>query len=96
MNQTDRYSRQADLVPSAGLAELAATVIGVGAIGRNVALQLAAIGLPRLQLVDFDVVDETNVVTQGFRQADVGQTKVMAVADAVRQLNPHIIVDPDQ
>jgi molybdopterin/thiamine biosynthesis adenylyltransferase len=93
MNQTDRYSRQDKIVPAARLADMEAAVIGVGAIGRNVALQLAAIGLPRLQLIDFDVVDETNVVTQGFRQADVGRTKVTAVADAVRQLNPHIIVD---
>ena len=43
-----------------------ATVIGVGAIGRQVALQLAAIGAPRLQLVDFDEVDLTNVTTQGY------------------------------
>jgi molybdopterin-synthase adenylyltransferase len=92
MNQTDRYSRQADIVPSARLKHTAATVIGVGAIGRNVALQLAAIGLPRLQLVDLDVVDETNVVTQGFRQDDVGLAKVTALAAAVRQIQPDIDV----
>ena len=93
MTQTDRYSRQAEIVPAARLSDIAATVIGVGAIGRNAALQLAAIGLPRLQLIDFDVVDETNVVTQGFRQADVGQAKVTAVADAAKQINPRIIVE---
>ena len=93
MNQADRYSRQADLVPRAGLAQTTATVIGVGAIGRNVALQLAGIGVPRLQLVDFDVVDETNVVTQGFGQNDVGLAKVLAVAEAARQIQPGIAVE---
>ena len=44
-------------MPRDRLADIKATVIGVGAIGRQVALQLAAIGVPRFQLVDFDVVD---------------------------------------
>jgi sulfur carrier protein ThiS adenylyltransferase len=51
---TDRFARQRELVPLERLAGIQATVIGVGAIGRQVALQLAAIGVPRLQLVDFD------------------------------------------
>ena len=42
----DRFTRQRDLVPSDRLADVATTVIGVGAIGRQVALQLAAIGAP--------------------------------------------------
>ena len=53
----DRFQRQEDLVPRDRLADIKATVIGVGAIGRQVSLQLAAIGVPRLQIVDFDVVD---------------------------------------
>ena len=62
----DRFSRQQDLVPAERLAELTVTVIGVGAIGRQVALQLAAIGVRRLQLIDFDHVDESNITTQGY------------------------------
>ena len=46
-SERDRFARQQDLVPQDRLAELNATVIGVGAIGRQVALQLAAIGVPR-------------------------------------------------
>ena len=65
-SESNRFARQEDLVPRDRLADIRATVIGVGAIGRNVVLQLAAIGVPRIQLVDFDVVDATNVTTQGY------------------------------
>ncbi len=89
----DRYSRQQDLVPQDRLASVKATVIGVGAIGRQIALQLAAIGVRRLQIVDFDAVDLTNVTTQGYLAADVGQPKVEATAAAIRQLDPSIQVE---
>ncbi len=52
-----RYTRQRDIIPADRLADLMVTVIGVGAVGRQVALQLAAIGVRRLQLVDFDRVE---------------------------------------
>jgi tRNA A37 threonylcarbamoyladenosine dehydratase len=63
--QNDRFIRQRDLVPSDRLSDVTTTVIGVGAIGRQVALQLAAIGAPSIQLIDFDMVDATNVTAQG-------------------------------
>jgi len=50
----ERYSRQRDIVPAERIADCKATVIGVGAIGRQVALQLAAMGIPWLQIIDFD------------------------------------------
>ena len=77
---SDRFARQQDLVPAERLAELVVTVIGVGAIGRQVALQLAAIGARRLQLVDFDRVDDTNITTQGYLLDDIGQPKVDATS----------------
>ena len=55
----ERYSRQQDIVPHERLATCKATVIGVGAIGRQVALQLTAMGIPWLQLIDFDHVEVT-------------------------------------
>ena len=71
---------------------MTATVIGVGAIGRQVALQLAALGVRRLQLIDFDTVDLSNVTTQGYMAVDVGCSKVTAVAEAVAAIDPEIDV----
>jgi sulfur carrier protein ThiS adenylyltransferase len=93
MDVQDRFVRQSELVPREKLGEIAVSVIGVGAIGRQVALQLAAIGAGRLQLVDFDVVDETNVTTQGYRAADVGRLKVEATATAIKEIDPTIDVE---
>ena len=95
---SDRFSRQGDLVPRTKLTGLTATVIGVGAIGRQVAIQLAALGVPRLQLIDFDTVEDTNVTTQGYDFEDVGQLKVDATAGAVQRIDPLIDVDavPDR
>lgn len=91
-SDTDRFARQRDLVPAARLEDLTCTVIGVGAIGRNVALQLAAVGARRIQLIDFDEVDLTNVTTQGYRSGDVGRPKVPAAAEAIRELDPTVNV----
>ena len=73
-----RFEGQAGLVPLDRVRPMAVTVIGVGAIGRQLALQLAALGVARLQLVDFDRVEQTNVTTQAYLESDVGQTKVAA------------------
>jgi sulfur carrier protein ThiS adenylyltransferase len=89
----DRFVRQAELVPQEKLADLTASVIGVGAIGRQVALQLAAIGVKRLQLVDFDEVDATNVTTQGYLHGDIGALKVLATASILRVIEPSMELD---
>jgi sulfur carrier protein ThiS adenylyltransferase len=72
------------------LEQLLITIIGVGAIGRQVGLQLAAIGARRLQLVDFDRVEPTNVTTQGYWTDDIGQAKVTATGNAITRLDPKI------
>lgn len=89
----DRFERQQDLVPQGRLGSLRATVIGVGAIGRQVALQLAAIGVRRLQLIDFDRVETTNVTTQGYFQDDIGQLKVGAAQKTIAAIDPTIDVE---
>jgi sulfur carrier protein ThiS adenylyltransferase len=83
----ERYARQRDLVPPDRLASCRATVIGIGAIGRQVALQLAAMGIPWLQLVDFDVVEVSNLASQGYLQDDLGRPKVQATGDLCHQIN---------
>lgn len=69
-------------------------MVGVGAVGRQVALQLAAMGVRRLQLVDFDTVEWTNVTTQGYLAENVGRPKVDATAEAVRRIDPAVQTEP--
>ncbi len=90
---SERYSRQADIVPRERILDCKATVIGVGAIGRQVAIQLTAIGVPVLHLVDFDSVDISNLTTQGYMQKDIGQPKVDATAEFCRQINHDLQVE---
>ena len=87
MNTSQRYSRQRDIVPAERLATCKATVIGVGAIGRQVALQLAAMGISWLQLIDFDIVEESNLASQGYLEEDLSKPKVDATAELCRRIN---------
>lgn len=89
----DRDIRQRELIPPEKLLETRATVVGVGAIGRQVALQLSAIGVPRIKLVDFDDVSVENLGCQGYYECDIGRPKVDAVADVCRAINPGIEVN---
>jgi len=88
----ERFSRQQDLVPMERLSACKATVVGVGAIGRQVALQLAAMGVPWLQLVDFDIVEESNLASQGYLEDNLGRMKVEATADLCRKINRNLEV----
>ena len=83
----ERYSRQRDIVPAERIADCKATVIGVGAIGRQVALQLTAIGIPWLQLVDHDTVEISNLASQGYLETDMGKLKVNATLELCRSIN---------
>jgi len=90
---SDRFSRQADIVPRERILDCTATIIGVGAIGRQVALQLTAIGVPHLQLIDFDHVETSNLATQGFMQKDLKRPKVDVTAGFVREMNHDLNVE---
>ena len=87
MNTDERYSRQRDIVPAERFGTCQATVIGVGAIGRQVALQLAAMGISWLQLIDFDNVEESNLASQGYLEEDLGKPKVTATAELCKRIN---------
>ncbi len=91
---TERFSRQRDLVPYERLSTIQVTVIGAGAIGRQVALQLTAIGGRHLPLIDSDSVELTNVTTQGYLTDDVGRPKV--AAEAMRRIDPRTEVETVQ
>ncbi len=70
-------------------------VVGAGGLGSPVALYLAAAGVGRITLADFDVVDVTNLQRQVlFGTRDLGREKVVAAADRLRDLNPHVAVEP--
>ena len=83
-----RDLRQREIVPPQKLATVHALVIGVGAIGRQVALQLAAVGVGRMELFDHDAVEVHNLAPQAYSVEDVGAVKVEATARACRLLNP--------
>lgn len=89
----DRDLRQRDLIPPDRLAACRATVVGVGAIGRQVALQLAAIGVSSLQLIDHDTVEPVNLGCQGYLENDLGRPKAQATADLCQQINHELEVD---
>jgi sulfur carrier protein ThiS adenylyltransferase len=69
-------------------------VVGVGAIGRQAALQLAAAGVAAMDLVDHDAVAVENLAVQGYAPADLGLAKVEATAAACLRLNPDLRLAP--
>lgn len=89
----DRFERQAELIPRERVLREFVTVIGVGAIGRQVAIQLTALGVPKLQFVDPDHVEHSNVTTQGYLADDVGRPKVQATADVCQQIEHLLAVE---
>ena len=84
---SERYSRQRDIVPPERIADCKTTIIGVGAIGRQVALQLTAMGIPWLQLIDHDVVEESNLASQGYLEDDLNKLKVNVTSNLCWQIN---------
>ena len=85
-----RDVRQRELVPPEKLSVCRATVIGVGAIGRQVAIQLTAMGIASLQLIDPDTVEPANLAPQGFAPDELGRPKVESVGDLCHHLNPRL------
>ena len=69
-------------------------LVGAGGLGSPAALYLAAAGVGTLGLVDFDVVDVTNLQRQVIHgTSDIGRPKLDSAADRIRDINPHVHVE---
>src|ERR1700740_235449 len=97
--EIQRYSRHL-IMPEVGmegqlkLAKAKVLMIGAGGLGAPLGLYLAAAGVGRLGVVDFDVVDFTNLQRQiTFSTTDVGRPKIQAAKDRLAGLNPQIRID---
>src|SRR4030066_154400 len=94
-----RYSRHL-LIPEVGLEgqrklkAASVLVIGAGGLGSPVSLYLAAAGIGRIGVVDFDVVDASNLQRQVIHgTASIGALKVESARDRLQDLNPDVQVD---
>lgn len=93
-----RYSRHL-IIPEVGiegqrkLKAARVLAIGAGGLGAPVALYLAAAGVGTLGIVDFDVVDFTNLQRQVIHgTSDVGRSKLDSAAETIRDINPNVQV----
>jgi adenylyltransferase/sulfurtransferase len=69
-------------------------LVGAGGLGSPAAMYLAAAGVGTLGIVDFDVVDTTNLQRQVIHgTADVGRPKLDSARDRIARINPHVTVE---
>src|SRR3954447_11121185 len=94
-----RYSRHL-ILPEVGmegqlkLKQAKVLMIGAGGLGAPLGMYLAAAGIGRIGLVDFDVVDASNLQRQIIHgTSDLGRKKLDSAADTMKNINPHLIVD---
>ena len=67
-------------------------LIGVGGVGSHVAAALCRAGIGQLEIVDFDVVDESNLGRRYYDVNDVGVVKVEAMKAHLNRMNPNCTV----
>jgi hypothetical protein len=79
------YTRQRDWYDPASNPDARVTVVGAGGIGSFASLALGKLGIANLHLIDFDQVEAHNVPNQMFTLAQVGDYKVEAVANSIRE-----------
>jgi adenylyltransferase/sulfurtransferase len=94
-----RYSRHLllDEVGVEGQRRLKASsvlCVGAGGLGSPLLMYLAAAGVGRIGIVDFDAVDESNLHRQVIHgTGSLGRSKVDSAAERIREINPHVRVD---
>ena len=100
--QIKRYSRHI-ILPEVGgkgqrrLLNSSVLLVGAGGLGCPAALYLAAAGVGRLGIVDFDRVDLSNLQRQILHHThDVGRPKVLSAVDSIGEINPDVKVEPHQ
>ncbi len=94
-----RYSRHL-ILPEVGLAGqrrlkgARILMVGTGGLGAPLGLYLAAAGIGRIGIVDFDIVDETNLQRQVIHGSkDVGRPKIDSAAETMQDINPRLAID---
>jgi len=97
--EVKRYSRHL-IMPEVGmegqkkLKAASVLLIGAGGLGSPLAMYLAAAGIGRIGLVDYDVVDYTNLQRQIIHGTkDVGRPKLDSAKERILDINPHVHVD---
>lgn len=73
--------------------DVSITLVGCGAIGSSVGELIARMGFDRINLIDFDKVEEHNLANQLYNYDDIGKTKVQALKEKIKRINPHAEVD---
>lgn len=68
-------------------------IIGCGAVGSTIAENLVRLGLTKITLYDFDVVEPHNIANQMFRSIDIGKNKAEALAEMLIDINPDVKED---
>lgn len=69
-------------------------IAGAGGLGSAVAVALARVGVGRLIIADFDVVEPSNLNRQQYFTDQIGLPKVEALADNLQRINPYVAVEP--
>jgi molybdopterin/thiamine biosynthesis adenylyltransferase/rhodanese-related sulfurtransferase len=101
-DEVARYSRHL-IIPDVGmdgqkrLKNAKVLVIGAGGLGSPTLLYLAAAGVGTIGIVEFDVVDESNLQRQVIHgQSDVGRSKGESARDSIHEINPYVTVNLHQ
>ena len=87
----ERHSPEIQEKLSAGRVAIA----GLGGLGSNVAYALARIGVGHLRLIDFDVVDITNLNRQQYFMEHIGMPKTEALESLLKKINPYLDIRTD-
>ena len=74
------------------LKETKVCILGLGGLGSNVAVLLARAGIGYLKLVDFDIVEASNLNRQQYRISHIGLKKTEAIRTIIKEINPFVEV----